>query len=62
MNIDHARNSPDYGILESYIEDNKRGHNLTEDAFRVNHVNEIIKQSPEVWKAAKEDFEIYQNW
>ena len=62
MKMDHARKSREQGILESDMEDDKRGHNLTEDAFRVNHVNEIIKQSPEVWKAAKEDFEIYQNW
>jgi len=62
-----VRSCPDYGILENYALENEKYHNLDEehhnlDKFRKNHIYEIARNNPEVWRVAKEDFELYKYW
>lgn len=54
------RNTPDYGILENYALEEEKYHNF--DDFRKNHVNEIARNNPELWRVAKEDFDLYKYW
>lgn len=54
------RNTPDYAILESYIHDYKNDDVLTD--FAKEHIYEIMRKNPEVWRVAKADFELYKFW
>ncbi len=54
------RSTPDYGILEVYAHEEEKYHNF--DDFKKNHVYEIARNNPEVWRLAKQDFELYKYW
>ena len=58
MRFDNIRNSPEYGDLENialvYSMDNEMSD------FNKKRVEEIARQYPEVWQAAKEDFEVFK--
>jgi len=54
------RSTPDYGILEAYAQEEEKYHNF--DDLKKNHVCEIARNNPEVWRLAKQDFELYKYW
>lgn len=54
------RNTPEYGILESYAHDYEKEDVLTD--FTKGHVEEIRRDNPDVWAVAKTDFELYKFW
>ncbi|MCM1125356.1 MAG: hypothetical protein NC429_02705 [Lachnospiraceae bacterium] len=60
MENNDLRNTPDYGILENYANEEKQYHNF--DEFRKNHVEEIRQKNPDVWEIAKQDFNLYKMW
>lgn len=57
--VHDIRSTPDYGILEAYAHEEEKYHNF--DDFRKNHVNEIARNNPEVWRLAKQNFELYKH-
>lgn len=54
------RNTPEYGELECFAIEYKKYNNF--DDFRKMRVNEIALKYPEIWKLAKQDFDLYKMW
>lgn len=57
---DDIRRTPDYGTLETYAQEEEKNHDFND--FKKNHVYEIARNNPEVWRLAKQDFELYKYW
>ena len=60
MENNNTRNHPAYAILESYAHDETANGKLDENVKE--HIFQLARENPEVWKVAKEDFELYKYW